>query len=105
MGGIGHIAAEHRHGSSLDGARARDQRQQAGLSHAIGANQADHATGGHVERDALKRVVAAIGKIDRGKTYDGLSRSDQPGGGRLNGHWASVPLRLAGHSAFRSNLT
>ena len=45
MTGIGHVAVEHFDAAVLNLARPGDQRQQAGLADAVGADQADHAAG------------------------------------------------------------
>jgi hypothetical protein len=52
----GHVAAQHLHAARLHGARAGDQRQQAGLAHAVRTDQPHHAAGRHVQRDAGQRL-------------------------------------------------
>ena len=67
---VGHVAAEHEDLALLHGARARDQRQQGGLAHAIGPDEADHPAGGNVEVDRLQGLRLAIGVTDAGKPRD-----------------------------------
>lgn len=51
-----HVAAENGQPPVLHLARARDERQQAGLSHPIGPDQADHAARRDVERKIVERL-------------------------------------------------
>ena len=48
---VGHVAAEHLDPPLLDLAGAGDQRHQTGLSHAVRADQSDHAAGRQIEAD------------------------------------------------------
>ncbi|KAG0730963.1 hypothetical protein G6F23_015777 [Rhizopus arrhizus] len=60
----GHVAAQHVDAPFLHGASARHQRQQAGLAHAVGADQAHHATGRDVQRDAVQGHGLAVAQAD-----------------------------------------
>ena len=57
---VGHVAAEHLDLPLLDAAGAGDQRQQAGLAHAVRADQPDHAAGRQIEGDRIERVGLAV---------------------------------------------
>ena len=55
-----HVAAQHFYPALLQGTRTRYEREQAGFAHAIGANHANHAASGQIERDASQRGDFAI---------------------------------------------
>ena len=57
---VGHVAAEHLDLPLLDSAGAGNQRQQAGLPHAVRADQPDHAAGRQIEGDRIERVGLAV---------------------------------------------
>ncbi len=52
---IAHIAAQDDNVPLLNHPRARNQRQQARLTHPVRTNQPDHTTGGNVQRDIVQR--------------------------------------------------
>jgi len=67
----GHVAAQHHDLALLHGPRARHQREQAGLAHAVRADQSHHASGGNIQRDAVQRLGLAIAQADIGQRGDG----------------------------------
>ena len=61
---VGHVSAQHPHLALLDGARSGDERQQAGFSHPVGADEPYAAAGGDIEIDPVECARLAIGERD-----------------------------------------
>ena len=57
---VGHVAAEHLDLPLLNLAGAGDERQQTGLSHAVRADQPDHAAGRQIEGDRIEGTGLAV---------------------------------------------
>ncbi len=103
---VPHVDAEDFQPAGLQGAGAGDQRQQAGLAHAVRADQAHHAAGGQVERDLGERRHLAIVQADPLQPDESVSsrtRSGRVGGTPIHG--ASFTASSGGHSAAGSSRT
>jgi hypothetical protein len=99
--GIGHIAAEHMDAPFLNGARAGDEGEQAGLADAVWSDQPDHAPALDVKRDGVKRARLAVRQPDHFEAHHG--RGTARGiSGLWPVHLTSLSVRNAGHSAFES---
>ncbi len=80
------VASQHKDASRLDLPRAGDDAQQRRLADAVGADQADHAAAGQVDRDRVERRHASVTLGDIFQTRDGR---DSPV------HCAAVPCGVA----------
>ena len=94
MGGFGHVAAEHEHAAGLDLYGAGDAAQQRGFSHAVGADQSDHAAGRQFDRDVVKRrdTTVTLGDVFKesdehlGTAYWATANCNQ------SGQWAAASV-------------
>ena len=84
---VGHVAAEHLDAAGLQLARPGDQRQQAGLADAVGADQANHAASWQRQVDLLQGVGLAVAQADAGQACD------------RRVHCGTLIARCSGHSA------
>ncbi len=93
MAHIGDVAAEHGDPARLHLAGAGDERQEARLADAIGADQPDHASGRQVEGHVVERPGAAEGESDALEAGDRFA------------HGTRFADRNSGHSASGSSRT
>ena len=70
MARAGHVTAQSLNSSLLHRTGAGQQREQAGLADGVRADQADHAPGRDVQRDAVQRHGFAVVQTDAGQTGD-----------------------------------
>ena len=64
MAGTGHVAVQGVHAAGLHRPGAGQQCQEAGLPHAVRAEQSDHAPGREVEGDVRQGLGLAVAQAD-----------------------------------------
>ncbi|OPY84625.1 MAG: hypothetical protein A4E72_02136 [Syntrophus sp. PtaU1.Bin208] len=106
VAGIGHVASQHGNPARLDLPRAGYQREQAGLSHPVGTDEADHGAGGQVEGNLVQGRGLAVAQADLLKLCHGPGWGEGYVNGRIAGfHWTSFSLSRGGQSARGSSRT
>src|SRR5581483_710748 len=103
--GLGHVAPEHVDATLLDDVGSGDEREEAGLAHAVRADQPDHRARGDVERDGLERPRLAVGQAHAVEAHHGRRGPHRPGGNGPVAHCTSGPWSLPGHLAWGSSCT
>ena len=93
VGGLGHVAAEDADRARLDLLRAGDQAHERGLADAVGADQADHASGGDVEIQRVERAGGPVSVRDAADRYHRRRVTVRRGGDAHAGGGHRVALR------------
>ncbi len=96
MPAAGHVAAQHLDAAGLQAARTCDQRQQARLADAIGADQSEDAASRQIEVDGIECGDGTVTQADA------VQSSDETGLLWAFRHGGSFTARLAGQSSLGS---
>ena len=93
VGGLGHVAAEDADRARLDLLRAGNQAHERGLADAVGADQADHTSGGDVEVQRVERAGGPVSVRDAADRYHRRRVTVRRGGDAHAGGGHRVALR------------